>query len=809
MGNAVDSANISLQLNQFKESGLGGVHIIPVYGVKGYESKFIPFMSNQWLQFVMYTIAKADTLGLGVDLTLGTGWPYGGKNVLPQDAAKKFVYEADQVKIIQTQQKVKRAAPGAEGWVIDYFDSTALANYLQPFNVLSTLKLRAIYNDSYEVYEANSTGNFFEKFKTLRGYDIKPLMPLIFSNNTSDSAIRLLTDYRHTMSDLLADSFTKTWSNWSRQQGKITRDQAHGSPANLLDLYAACDIPETESFGAAKFDIPLLRADKDYDSTRFGRPNPLAMKFASSAANLTGKKLVSAETGTWLANHFSVSLSQIKPQADQLFIAGINHIFYHGIPYSPAEAAFPGWLFYASTHFGPSSHLWSDLPELNHYISNCQRLLQKSTSDADLLLYFPMYDIWANKDLLKGSSYPLQLLDIHHAEQWLAVDSFGNIADALTKQGFQYDYISDRLMEQLSISREGTLLCNGASYKALIIPAVQQIPIRTVQWLNKLATKGATIIFTRKPPHKTSGLANYQENEKLLEDMVSQWKTKPNIIYSENLSATLLKLPVTPEIFSHYGLSFIRKKIKGGHLYFVSNFGKYNQNCTVPLAVKAQHITLYNPLTHQSGKALADLTGKLPTVFLSMAPGESIFITAMDEITDQPAYHFTKTDPAGTAKLHINWQISFPGLKTLHTDTLLSWTELGDSTHQFFSGTATYTGSFSINASIQKNGYLLSLGDVRETAEVIVNGHNLGKVWCIPYQVYLPAAILQQENKIELRIHNLSANAIIKMDKAQIPWKKFYDINFVDISYQPFNAANWQPVASGILGNLTLSPITE
>ena len=129
--------------------------------------------------------------------------------------------------------------------------------------------------------------------------------------------------------------------------------------------------------------------------------------------------------------------------------------------------------------------------------------------------------------------------------------------------------------------------------------------------------------------------------------------------------------------------------------------------------------------------------------------------------------------------------------------------------HRYFSGVATYTGSFRINEPIQKNGYLLSLGDIRETAEVIVNGNNPGKVWCIPYQVFLPAEILQGENKIELRVHNLSANTIIKMDKEQKPWKIFYDINFVDITYQPFNAADWQPVASGILGSLTLSPVIK
>ncbi len=104
----------------------------------------------------------------------------------------------------------------------------------------------------------------------------------------------------------------------AKKRDFLTRYQAHGSPGNLLDLYDEADIPETESFGTSRFPIPGLRVDPDYSEKQFGTPNPLAMKFASSAADFSGKKLVSSETGTWLANHFKVSLSQVKPQIDEL-----------------------------------------------------------------------------------------------------------------------------------------------------------------------------------------------------------------------------------------------------------------------------------------------------------------------------------------------------------------------------------------------------------------------------------------------------------------------------------------------------------
>src|SRR5204863_8991840 len=104
---------------------------------------------------------------------------------------------------------------------------------------------------------------------------------------------------------------------------------------NLLDLYAASDIPETEIFG------PLAGTDAD----------PLVNKFASSAAHVAHRRFASAEAFTWLGEHFSGTLDDVKQAADRLFLAGISHLVYHGTAYSPPDAAWPGWEFYASMEF--------------------------------------------------------------------------------------------------------------------------------------------------------------------------------------------------------------------------------------------------------------------------------------------------------------------------------------------------------------------------------------------------------------------------------------------------------------------------
>src|SRR5690606_8378845 len=158
---------------------------------------------------------------------------------------------------------------------------------------------------------------------------------------------------------------------------------AHGSPGNLLDLYALADIPETEIFGSSGFPIPGLRVDGLPNSHP---PDPLVIRMASSAAHVAGKPLVSSESCTWLGEHFRVALSQAKPELDQLWTAGVNHVFYHGIAYSPPDAPWPGWLFYASTNFAPSNPQWPHFKALNAYVARVQSALQSGSPDNDVLL---------------------------------------------------------------------------------------------------------------------------------------------------------------------------------------------------------------------------------------------------------------------------------------------------------------------------------------------------------------------------------------------------------------------------------------
>ena len=90
-GSAVDATNIARQLKLFQQAGLGGVQVTPIYGAKGWESQYLPYLSPEWMEMMDYTARETRRLGLGMDMTLGTGWCFGGPTVSNQDANASVV----------------------------------------------------------------------------------------------------------------------------------------------------------------------------------------------------------------------------------------------------------------------------------------------------------------------------------------------------------------------------------------------------------------------------------------------------------------------------------------------------------------------------------------------------------------------------------------------------------------------------------------------------------------------------------------------------------------------------------------------
>ncbi|MCB0643647.1 MAG: hypothetical protein KDC44_18495, partial [Phaeodactylibacter sp.] len=374
---------------------------------------------------------------------------------------------------------VERAAPGGEGNVLDHFSKTAIEQYLAKFEAAFSGReiqsLRAFFNDSYEVDDAQGQADWtpalFQEFETRRGYDLKTELPALFGEDTADKNQRVLSDYRETIGDLLLEQFTRSWSAWAQQHKALIRNQAHGSPANILDLYAASDIPETEGTDILK------------------------IKMASSAAHVAGHPLASAEAATWLGEHFTTHLADLKENVDRYLAGGINHVFFHGTCYSPPEEAWPGRLFYAAIHANPRNSLWQDYPALNQYIERCQSFLQAGLPDNDLLLYLPAYDRFATprSELLEHFDGFLM------GKRDTVKTAVREVAEWLQDKGYAFDFISDKQLAALAL-KEGKVTSGNGTYKGILVPKTEFMPLATLEKLQALAESGIPVVFHQQLP---------------------------------------------------------------------------------------------------------------------------------------------------------------------------------------------------------------------------------------------------------------------------------------------------------------------
>jgi hypothetical protein len=486
---------------------------------------------------------------------------------------------------------VERAAPGGEGYAIDHFSEEALASFLKKFDEAfkgyDVSGIRALFNDSYEVDDARGQSNWtpqlFEEFQKRRGYDLRNYLPALFKKADDETNSRIIYDYRSTIDELILEYFTKQWKKWGDSKGAIIRNQSHGSPANLLDLYGAIDIPETEGN-----DIP-----------RF--------KFATSAGNVMGKPLISSESATWLNEHFLSSWGDVKKALDLFFLGGVNHIFYHGVNYSPKEEQFPGWLFYAAVHFQQTNPQWKDFHALNSYVTRTQSFLQKGRPDNDVLMFYPLADRYQEP----GNNL-LQHFD--NMEHEFNGTDFQKLSEWMLANGHTFDFFSDRQLQNISFTRN-KLITGGNSYQTILLPANKYISDKPFQKLVDLAKAGAKILVYKNLPQDVPGFNKLVERRDAFQKLLTQLKFsetngvkkaaigRGSFFVGDSMSILLDAAGIVKEAMVEKGLQFVRRKNNDGNTYFINNRTNKPVNEWITLNRKAVSAAMFDPMFQKSGLA--------------------------------------------------------------------------------------------------------------------------------------------------------------------------------------------------------------
>lgn len=829
MGSAVDRESLTRNIQQAAENGMGLLNIIPIYGVQGNEKNDLAYMSPEWLAMLDHAVGEGERLGVEIHMTLGTGWCFGGPAVLPEDSvtAKKIVRDADgrfRVEPARNLIDVKRSAPGGEGPMLDPYSVRAMTRYLEWFDA----KWRdyrgkmpaAVYHDSFEYYGADWSDALYERFEQLNGYRLDERLDALLADDKdadgnavavdeSAEAVehrrRIRADYRRTLAQMHFD-YIETWVDWAHKRGMLTRNEAHGSPSNLIDVYALADMPEPECFNK----------DKEI----------LMTKFSSSAAHLACRRWVTSEMGTWLAEHFHEKPAALKVIADGMLLGGVNRAVFHGNVYSPNDAAWPGWCFYASTELNPRNSLWETFGALNRYLARAQSFLQAGTVENDALLYWSPEDVWHDA----GGAGPV-CFTVHNTGDWLRDTPSELLGKRLWARGITFDYVSDRWLKNLTV-RDGKIYSGKNCWKALVVPKLPLMDVESLRTIRSLAQSGATVLFDSAVPADVPGFGRLAERREEADAIRPAF----DALVTDDAAGELAR--------RLYGDSagrlgdgdvpkFIARRLDDGYVFFVSNIPadmSYDSDRPIAgtdafyrLPVDVREVALLDPMTGAAGRAEWNRDGDndggaFPNVRLQLGPNRSILIRTFDEKPATPLAdwsYFDSSDPPRIVPIDGAWRVDFlcggPTLPApLTLETLRSWTEFGTD-YENFAGTARYGLTFDLPNLAQIAGekgeksVRLSLGTVEEAAVITLNGHELGCRFQPPIAAEFPAEWLKESgNTLQIDVTNLSANRIRHLDREGIPWKVAKDINIVSPNYQPLNAKDWPILPAGLLGPVTL-----
>jgi hypothetical protein len=824
-GGAVTREELARELKGMKEQGLAGVEIQSVYDAlpSVVSHKPVVYASAEWADRVAMCIEEAAKLGMKVDLTPGSGWPYAGPWVDNEHAGQMLESQtitvegpAKRTENFQTHGPViavtmrrtdnepaqvvtnwqngfvvpegkwlvtcfwaklggvgqhKRANPRDQGPVLDHLSAKAMDFHLnhcvQPVldrvGNLAGNTFEALFIDSWELGKPTWTTDFLDQFRKRRGYDLIPYLHLL-SGSGDGIGSQIRWDYDQTLRDLIVDNCYGELTHWSHLHGLKSRAQAHGSPSDWEDAYGAADIPEFEM----NFKAPSQDA-------------PIGADLARAAAHVYGRPIVSCESFTWLTEHWRATMHDLREQADAIFACGANQLVLHGYSYSPPEAGFPGWDFYASCEIDHNNPFWPYFRVLADYLSRNCLLLRAGRPVCDVAVY-------GTREFPQGPSL---------------------LSDRLT----------DRILRQSAQIDGDRLVAGFGRYRVLILDAAI-VPLETIEKIQAFVENGLTVVALQLPSEVPTFKDHDAQTAKLRQLVTTLFPEQPGVVPRktgrgatywagrDNLASIFQSLGIEPQLNSNEPLRvrWLQRQGDDYDLFLLHNASSDNLVHQIFSFRAHGCLEIWNAHTGKVEPVPYRLEGNRAEANIEIGPKESRLVVIR---RDKPATGLAAIPhPAATAIMNIDgkWRVTFQhidGRKPIERSftKLIDWTEIPDLEH--FSGRAFYRTQFSL-PSVPQGKVLLDLGKVCDVASVAINGKQAGTVFEPPFQVDVTGLAHLGENKLLVSVANRAENAIAD---AAATWKgpgKWPGYFFVNRDYKQYDPSRAQVHPSGLLGPVRL-----
>ncbi len=644
------------------------------------------------------------------------------------------------------------ATAEATGLEVDKLDAGAVKGYIDTY--LGTYKetlgpqlmghrgVKALLTDSIEVGAYNWTPDLLAQFKRLRGYDPTSFLPALTGVvvGSSEMSDRFLWDFRRTLSQLTAQSHYGQIAKSAHERGLTYYGESlEGTRVSIgddMEMRQNADIP--------------MSAMWTFSPAKGPRSNyVIDIRGAASVSHIYGQNLVAAESMTSALVPWGFSPRNLKPIIDLEFALGVNRPVIHTSVHQPLVDKKPGLSLMIFGQYFNRNETWAEEAEpWVTYISRNAQMLQQGRFNADVAYFYgeeaPLAGLYG-----EGSSLPKDL-----------------------PTGYGFDFVnSDVILHKLSAANGVLETPSGMHYRLLYLGgSSREMTLPVLRKLRDLVHAGAIVVGER--PTGTPSLADKPEEFSILADELWSGKTgKGKIIPGQDPNQALASLGVLPDFSSDKGntgndVMFVHRHLPNAEIYFLSNRTENPQSLNATFRVAGKRPELWHADTGRTEPASFHIENGRTTVPLELEGNGSLFVVFRQSTSELnatvPAVQETKL-----ATLDGGWDVRFaPNLgapERITMDHLGSWTDNTETGVKYFSGTATYMKTLEVSAAwlSSRHRLVLDLGDVRELAQVSVNGRSLGIAWHPPYKVDITSALKSGTNNLEIKVTNLWVNRLI------------------------------------------------
>ncbi|MBI4890620.1 MAG: discoidin domain-containing protein [Acidobacteria bacterium] len=666
------------------------------------------------------------------------------------------------------------ASPEATGLEVDKLNKAHVKSYEEQYldqyqdtlgELMGKRGLQFMVLDSYEAGTQNWTDDMLAQFTKRRGYEPLPWLPVLTGHVVESAAAsdRFLWDFRKTIGELIAENHYDEIGEILHARGLRRYTESHESGRAFIgdgmDAKKNADIPMSAMWTPR----PGQESER-YDAD---------IRESASVAHIYGQNIVAAESLTAGTGAWSFSPETLKPTADRELAMGLNRFVIHTSVHQPVNDKVPGLGLGPFGQWFTRHETWAEQAKpWTTYLARSSYMLQQGKFVADIAYY---YGEDSNVTALFSANPP-------------AIPS-----------GYNFDYVSsDVVLNKLTVNRGRLVTPSGMNYSLLYLDAHSRyMPLAVLRKIRDLVKAGAAVAGP-KPLDTPSLSDDPAEFRAIVGELWGSGKVKEASVADALVSANSSPDFEYNKPQSNTNLMFVHRKLADGDVYWVDNRNDRAEALEATFRVQGKAPEFWYPQTGQTAPAPYTIAGGRTAVALHLDPHEAVFVV-FRKAAATPSRAPLKITEQTLGAVEGAWDVAFqagrgaPAKITL--DRLASWSQSSDAGVKYFSGTATYTKTLqAANDWFGKGGHLwLDLGDVRNIAEVTVNGKPLGIVWKKPFRVDVTSVLKPGANQIVVKVTNLWVNRLIGDQQPGVEKKYTY-------TTQQFYRADSPLLPSGLIG---------